>query len=273
MKNIIIKKNKTNMYKYSFSNYNKNNKFLLNQTSRNNNLNDYSSFLKSRCNSFNDFNSNINNIFINLKYSNNKKKQPIGIFDRFHFENNSIMLSQQNKKKNTKKRNISHAFSSNRIHSITNSFGNKKSINETIDKAIINNMNLNLNITTESNNNSYSFKNKRKINNNNFANLKNKIINKCSTNINNKRPCYFFVESQNSSSPSTSRGKIKKNHNTLLQNSSLTINLLKKNKIVEALKEIFYYLSNNSDKIDVLKINKKNLIIPEEMIKPVQKII
>ena len=44
-------------------------------------------------------------------------------------------------------------------------------------------------------------------------------------------------------------------------------------KIVEALKEIFYYLSNNSDKIDVLQINKKNLIIPEEIIKPIQKII
>ena len=266
LKNFIIKNSKTNMNKDSFIN---NNKILLSQSSRTNNINDYSSYIKQRCNSFNDFNSNINNIFINLKYSNNKKnKSLLGYLD-----NNSGILPQQNKKKINKKRNNSHVFSSNKICNNTNSFGNKKSANETSDKAIINNMNLNLNITAETNNNSYSFKNKRKINNNNFANLKNKIINKCPTNINNKRPCYFFVESQNSSSPSTSRGKIKKNHNALFQNSSLTINLLKKNKIVEALKEIFYYLSNNSDKIDVLKINKKNLIIPEEIIKPIQKII
>ena len=268
MKNFIIKNSKTNMNKDSF--FNNNNKILLSQSSRINNINDYSSYIKQRCNSFNDFNSNINNIFINLKYSNNKKnKSLLGYLD-----NNSGTLPQQNKKKINKKRNNSHVFSSNRIYNNnTNSFGNKKSVIEASDKALINNMNLNLNITAEANNNSYSFKNKRKINNNNFANLKNKIINKCSTNINNKRPCYFFVESQNSSSHSTSRGKIKKNHNTLLKNSSLTINLLKKNKIVEALKEIFYYLSNNSDKIDVLKINKKNLIIPEEIIKPIQKII
>ena len=263
MKNFIIKNSKTHMNKDSFIN---NNKILLSQSSRINNNNDYSNYVKQRCNSFNDFNSNINNIFINLKYSNNKKnKSLLGYLD-----NNSGILPQQNKKKINKKRNNSHIFSSNKIYNNANCFGNKKSVNETSDKAIINNMNLNLNITSETNNNSYSFKNKRKINNNNFANLKNKIINKCPTNINNKNPCYFFIENQNSSS--SSRGKIKKNHNTLFQNSSLTINLLKRNKIVEALKEIFYYLSNNSDN-DVLKINKKNLIIPEEIIKPIQKII
>ena len=275
MKNFLIKKNKSNhIYKDSFSNNYNNNKILLTQSSRNNNLNDYSSYIKQRCNSFNDFNSNINNIFINLKYSNNKKKQPIGIFDRFHFENNSIMLSQQNKKKNTKKRNISHAFSSNRIHSITNSFGNKKSINETIDKAIINNMNLNLNITTESNNNSYSFKNRKKLNNNYCINLKNKLSNKCSkSNLNRKRPCNLFIKSQKSSTSSTSRNKRKKNHSTLIQNSNLTLNLLKKNKIIGALKEIFYILSNKNNQIDVFKINKNNFIIPDDIIKSVLYII
>ena len=246
-----------------------NNKIILTQSSRNNNLNDYSNYIKQRCNSFNDFNSNINNIFINLKYSNNNKKKPTyGSFERFNFENNSVFLSNQNKRKNAKKRNISHAFSTNRINSNTNSFGNKKTINDTIDKAIINNMNLNLNITTESNNNnSYSFKNKKRINTTYCTNLKNKI-NNSKSNMNKKRPCYLFIKSQKSSPPSTSRDKRKKkNHSTLLQNSNLTLNLLKKNKIAGALKQIFYFLSNKSNQIDVFSINKKNFIIPDYIIK------
>ena len=271
MKNIIIKKNKTNMYKYSFSNYNKNNKFLLNQTSRNNNLNDHSSFLKSRCNSFNDFNSNINNIFINLKYSNNKKNKYVSPCNE-----KCINENQQNKKKCTKKRNISQVLSSNKINCYTNnnSINNKKlSINETNDNPIINNMNLNLNITTESNNNSYSCKNKIRSSCNFCKNVKNKMNNKIpyKNNLNKKRPCYLFIKSQNSSPPSTSRNKnLKKNHSTLLQNSNLKIKLLKKNKITEALKELFYCLSNKRNQIDIFKINKNNFIIPDDIIKSVQ---
>ena len=269
MKNFIIKKNKTNMYKKdSFIN----NKILLTQSSRNNNQSDYSSYIKPRCNSFNDFNSNINNIFINLKYSNNKKNH-LGSpnHDKYNLE------YHQNKRKYTKKRNISQALSSNKINYYTNnSICNKKSINETNDKPIINNMNLNVNITTDSNNHSYSYKNKKKISSNYCTNLKNKINNKisCKSNLNKKRPCHLFIKSQNSSPPSTSRNmNKKKNHSTLLQNSSLTINLLKKNKIAASLKEVFYYLSNKSNQIDIFKINKNSFVIPEDIIKSVQYIL
>ena len=273
MKNFMIKKNKTNMYKDSFIN---NNRILLTQSSRNNNLNDYSSTIKQKCNSFNDFNSNINNIFINLKYSNNKKHPSLlGYLDKFNIDNNSCFTHHQNKKKISKKRNISCALSSNKINS--NSFGNKKSINDTSDKAIINNMNLNLNITTESNNNSYSYKNRKKFSNNYCPNLKNNINNKIVTkpNLNKKRPCYLFIKSQNSSPLSSSRSqRRKKNHSTLLQNSNININLLKKNKIVGALKEIFHLLSNKSSQIDIYKINKNNnLIIPNDIAKSAQFII
>ena len=280
MKYFIIKKNKTNMYKDSFTN---NNKFLLTQSSRNNNINDYSNIIKQRCNSFNDFNSNINNIFINLKYSNNKKSPALLGLEKFNLENNSGIFNQQNqqnKKKINKKRNKSHIFSTNKVYSNTNSntnsLGNKKSINKTIDKAIINNMNLNLNLTTENNNNSYSFKNK-KTKKHSCTNLKNNLNNKCcsKSNLNKKRPCYLFIKNQNSSPLSTSsrNKKTKKNNSTLLQNSNLTLNLLKKNKIACALKEIFYFLSNKNNKIDIFKINKNNFIIPDDIIKSVQCII
>ena len=269
MKNFIIKKNKTNMYKDSFTN---NNRILFTQSSRNNNLNDCSSTTKHRCNSFNDYNSNINNIFINLKYSNNKKfSSLLGYLDKFNLDNNSYFMHHQNKKKFAKKRNVSNFLSSNKLNS--NSFGNKKSINDTIDKAIINNMNLNLNITTQSNSNSYSFKNKKKLNSNYCPNLKNNLNNKISSksNLNKKRPCYLFIKSQNSSPPSTSRSKRrKKNHSTLLQNSNININLLKKNKITNSLKHIFYIISNKTNKIDISKINKNNnIFIPDDIAKSV----
>ena len=275
MKNFIIKKNKTDMYKHYFNNCNNNNKNLLTQSSRNNKLNDNSNLIKSRCNSFNDFNSNINNIFINLKYSNNKKSQYVSpCHEKCNVEN------QQNKKKCTKKRNKSQALSSNKINCYTNnnSIGYKKSsINEINDNQIFNNMNLNLNITTESNyNNSYSLKNKRRISSNYCTNLKNKINNKipCKSNLNKKRPCYLFIKSQNSSPPSTSRNNNKKNnHSTLLQNTSLKINLLKNNKIAKALKELFYFISNKSNQIDIFKINKNSFIIPDDIIKSVQYIL
>ena len=268
------------MYKDSFIN---NNKKLLTQSSRNNNMNDYNSIIKQRCNSFNDFKSNINNIFINLKYSNNKKNPALfgSSLDKFNLDNNSGIFNQQNqkdKKKINKKRNKSHIFSTNKNNSNTNtnSLGNKKSINKTIDKAIINNMNLNLNLTTENNDNSYIFKNK-KIKKHSCINLKNKTNNKCcsKSNLNKKRPCYLFIKSQNFSPPSTSsrNKKRKKNNSTLLQNSNLNINLLKKNKIVWALKEIFYFLSNKKNQIDIFKINKNNFIIPDDIIKSVQYII
>ena len=276
MKNFIIKNYKTNMHKDSF--INNNNKVLLNQSSRNNILNDYN----QRCNSFNDFNSNINNIFINLKYSNNKKTSVEPMYlDKYNLDNNSYFKQHQNKKKITKKRNISYALSSNRINN-SHSIHNKKSMNQTTDKAIINNMNLNLNITTESNNNSYSVINKKKFynsnnssNNNSYNNInvKNKISNKCSSknNLNKKRPCYLFIKSQNTSPLSTSQKKKKKNHSTLIQNSSLTIGLLKKNKIANSLKNLFLYLSNKNNQIDIFKINKNK--IPEDAIKLVQYII
>ena len=276
MKNFIIKNYKTNMHKDSF--INNNNKVLLNQSSRNNILNDYN----QRCNSFNDFNSNINNIFINLKYSNNKKTSVEPMYlDKYNLDNNSYFKQHQNKKKITKKRNISYALSSNRINN-SHSIHNKKSMNQTTDKAIINNMNLNLNITTESNNNSYSVISKKKFynsnnssNNNSYNNInvKNKISNKCSSknNLNKKRPCYLFIKSQNTSSLSTSQKKKKKNHSTLIQNSSLTIGLLKKNKIANSLKNLFLYLSNKNNQIDIFKINKNK--IPEDSIKLVQYII
>ena len=276
MKNFIIKNYKTNMYKDSF--INNNNKVLLNQSSRNNILNDYN----QRCNSFNDFNSNINNIFINLKYSNNKKTSVEPMYlDKYNLDNNSYFKQHQNKKKITKKRNISYALSSNRINN-SHSIHNKKSMNQTTDKAIINNMNLNLNITTESNNKSYSVISKKKFynsnnssNNNSYNNInvKNKISNKCSSknNLNKKRPCYLFIKSQNTSSLSTSQKKKKKNHSTLIQNSSLTIGLLKKNKIANSLKNLFLYLSNKNNQIDIFKINKNK--IPEDAIKLVQYII
>ena len=276
MKNFIIKNYKTNMYKDSF--INNNNKVLLNQSSRNNILNDYN----QRCNSFNDFNSNINNIFINLKYSNNKKTSVEPMYlDKYNLDNNSYFKQHQNKKKITKKRNISYALSSNRINN-SHSIHNKKSMNQTTDKAIINNMNLNLNITTESNNKSYSVISKKKFynsnnssNNNSYNNInvKNKISNKCSSknNLNKKRPCYLFIKSQNTSPLSTSQKKKKKNHSTLIQNSSLTIGLLKKNKIANSLKNLFLYLSNKNNQIDIFKINKNK--IPEDAIKLVQYII
>jgi len=275
MKNFIIKKYKTNMYKDSFIN---NNKILLNQSSRNNILNDYN----QRCNSFNDFNSNINNIFINLKYSNNKKTPADPMYlDKYNLDNNSYFKQHQNKKKIAKKRNISQALSSYRINN-SHSNHNKKSMNQTTDKAIINNMNLNLNITTESNNNSYSVISKKKFynsnnnsNNNSYnnINMNKKFSNKCSSknNLNKKRPCYLFIKSQNTSPPSTSQKKKKKNHSTLIQNSSMTIGLMKKNKIANSLKNLFLYLSNKNNQIDIFKINKNK--IPEDAIKLVQYII
>ena len=277
MKNFIIKKYKTNMYKDSFIN-NNNNKILLNQSSRNNILNDYN----QRCNSFNDFNSNINNIFINLKYSNNKKTSADHMYlDKYNLDNNSYFKQHQNKKKIAKKRNISQALSSYRINN-SHSIHNKKSMNQTTDKAIINNMNLNLNITTESNNNSYSVISKKKFynsnnnsNNNSYnnINMNKKFSNKCSSknNLNKKRPCYLFIKSQNTSPLSTSQKKKKKNHSTLIQNSSMTIGLMKKNKIANSLKNLFLYLSNNNNQIDILKINKNKS--PEDAIKLVQYII
>ena len=180
-------------------------------------------------------------------------------------------MHNKNKKKKKKKRNVSNFLSSNKLNS--NSFGNKKSINDTIDKAIINNMNLNLNITTQNNSNSYSFKNKKKLNSNYCPNLKNNLNNKISSksNLNKKRPCYLFIKSQNSSPPSTSRSKRrKKNHSTLLQNSNININLLKKNKITNSLKHIFYIISNKTNKIDISKINKNNnIFIPDDIAKSV----
>jgi hypothetical protein len=272
MKNFIIKKNKTNMYKDSF--IKNNNKALLSQSSKNNNKNNYSSsFIKRRSGSFNDFNSNINNIFINLKYSNNKKNLVGQAYsDKFNLDGNSYLNQQQNKKNSTKKRNISHALSSTKVKYSSNSLEFKKSINETIDKSSQNNMNLNLNITSE-NNNSYSLKNRKKTKSNNSKPIKNKSINKfpSKTNLNKKRPCYLFIKSQNSSPPSTSRKK-KKNHSTLLQNSSLTIGLMKRNKIANSLKNIFNFLSNKDNRIDIFKINKNNNI-PDDIIKPIQHII
>ena len=274
MKNFIIKKYKTNMYKDSFIN-NNNNKVILNQSSRNNFINDYN----QRYNSFNDFNSNINNIFINLKYSNNKKASVEPMYlDKYNLDNNSYFKQHQNKKKIAKKRNISYVLSSNRINN-SHSIHNKKSMNQTTDKAIINNMNLNLNITTESNNNSYSVINKKKFyksnnnsNNNSYNNInvKNKFSSKCfsKNNLNKKRPCYLFIKSQNTSPPSTSQKKKKKNHSTLIQSSSMTIGLLKKYKIANSLKNLFLYLSNNNNQIDIFKINKNK--IPEDAIKLVQ---
>jgi len=277
MKNFIIKKYKTNINKGSF--INNNNKILLNQSSRNNILNDYN----SGCNSFNDFNSNINNIFINLKYSNYKKSfiEPMYL-DKYNLDNNSYFKQHQNKKKIAKKRNISDALSSYRINN-SHSIHNKKSMNQTTDKAIINNMNLNLNITTESNSNSYSVISKKKFynsnnnsNNNSYNNInvkKNKFSNKCSSknNLNKKRPCYLFIKSQNTSPFSTSQKKKRKNHSTLIQNSSMTIGLLKKNKIANALKNLFLFLSNKNNQIDIFKINKNK--IPEDAVKLVQYII
>ena len=272
MKNFIIKKNKTNMYKDSF--IKNNNKALLSQSSKNNNKNNYSSsFIKRRSGSFNDFNSNINNIFINLKYSNNKKNLVGQAYsDKFNLDGNSYLNQQQNKKNSTKKRNISHALSSTKVKYSSNSLEFKKSINETIDKSSQNNMNLNLNITSE-NNNSYSLKNRKKTKSNNSKPIKNKFNNKCSSksNLNKKRPGYLFIKSQNSSPPSTSRKK-KKNHSTLFQNSSLTIGLLKRNKIANSLKNIFNFLSNKNNRIDIFKINKNNNI-PDDIIKPIQHII
>ena len=270
MKNFIIKKNKTNIYKDSLIN----NKILLNQSSRNNNLNDYSSFKKQRCNSFNDFNSNINNIFINLKYSNNKKSH-IGppYLEKFNLDSNSY-FNQHNKRKASKKRNINHALSSNKVAN-SHSINKNKFVNKTSDKSLKNNINLNLNITTESNNNSYSLKNRKLLNiNNKSTSLKNKINNKGSSksNFNKKKPCYLFIKSQNLSPLSSSRKRKKKNHSTLLQNSSLTISLIKKNKITNSLKNIFYYLSNKNNQIDIFKINKKNFI-PDDIIKSVQYIL
>ena len=268
MKNYIIKKNKTNIYKDSF--IKNNNKALLTQSSKNNNKNNYSSFIKRRSDSFNGFNSNI---FINLKYSNNKKNL-VGqaYLDKFNLDSNTYFNQQQNKKNNTKKRNISHALSSTKIKYSSNSLDFKKSINETIDKSSVNNMNLNLNITSE-NNNSYSLKNRKKTKSNNSKPVKNKINNKSSSksNLNKKKPCYLFIKSQNSSPPSTSRKK-KKNHSTLIQNSSLTIGLLKRNKIANSLKDIFNFLSNDNNRIDIFKINKNNNI-PDDIIKPMQHII
>ena len=268
MKNYIIKKNKTNIYKDSF--IKNNNKALLTQSSKNNNKNNYSSFIKRRSDSFNGFNSNI---FINLKYSNNKKNL-VGqaYLDKFNLDSNTYFNQQQNKKNNTKKRNISHALSSTKIKYSSNSLDFKKSINETIDKSSVNNMNLNLNITSE-NNNSYSLKNRKKTKSNNSKPVKNKINNKSSSksNLNKKKPCYLFIKSQNSSPPSTSRKK-KKNHSTLIQNSNLTIGLLKKSKIANSLKDIFNFLSNNNNRIDIFKINKNNNI-PDDIIKPMQHII
>ena len=272
MKNFIIKKNKTNMYKDSF--IKNNNKALLSQSSKNNNKNNYSSsFIKRRSGSFNDFNSNINNIFINLKYSNNKKNLVGQAYsDKFNLDGNSYLNQQQNKKNSTKKRNISHALSSTKVKYSSNSLEFKKSINETIDKSSQNNMNLNLNITSE-NNNSYSLKNRKKTKSNNSKPIKNKFNNKCSSksNLSKKRPGYLFIKSQNSSPPSTSRKK-KKNHSTLFQNSSLTIGLLKRNKIANSLKNIFNFLSNKNNRIDIFKINKNNNI-PDDIIKPIQHII
>ena len=156
-------------------------------------------------------------------------------------------------------------------------------MNQTTDKAIINNMNLNLNITTESNSNSYSVISKKKFynsnnnsNNNSYNNInvkKNKFSNKCSSknNLNKKRPCYLFIKSQNTSPFSTSQKKKRKNHSTLIQNSSMTIGLLKKNKIANALKNLFLFLSNKNNQIDIFKINKSK--IPEDAIKLVQYII
>ena len=255
---------KTNTTKYKNKNKHrdsliKNNEILLSQSSRNNNINEYNNEIKQRCNSFNDFNSNISNIFINLKYSNNKKKTNL----LGYLDNNSDFFYLENNKKTTKKRNKS----SNKIYGNTNSFGNKKSMNKTIYKALT--CDINLNSTKETNNNSYSYKNKKKIySNNNFDNLKNKFRNKYSTNINKKRPCYLFIKSQNSSPPSTTRRKRKKNHSILLQNSCL-----RKKKLVGALKEIFNHLSNKKNKMNILKINKNNLLILEDIIKPIQKII
>ena len=272
MKNFIIKKNKTNMYKDSF--IKNNNKALLSQSSKNNNKNNYSSsFIKRRSGSFNDFNSNINNIFINLKYSNNKKNLVGQAYsDKFNLDGNSYLNQQQNKKNSTKKRNISHALSSTKVKYSSNSLEFKKSINETIDKSSQNNINLNLNITSE-NNNSYSLKNRKKTKSNNSKPIKNKFNNKCSSksNLSKKRPGYLFIKSQNSSPPSTSRKK-KKNHSTLFQNSSLTIGLLKRNKIANSLKNIFNFLSNKNNRIDIFKINKNNNI-PDDIIKPIQHII
>ena len=272
MKNFIIKKNKTNMYKDPF--IKNNNKALLSQSSKNNNKNNYSSsFIKRRSGSFNDFNSNINNIFINLKYSNNKKNLVGQAYsDKFNLDGNSYLNQQQNKKNSTKKRNISHALSSTKVKYSSNSLEFKKSINETIDKSSQNNMNLNLNITSE-NNNSYSLKNRKKTKSNNSKPIKNKFNNKCSSksNLSKKRPGYLFIKSQNSSPPSTSRKK-KKNHSTLFQNSSLTIGLLKRNKIANSLKNIFNFLSNKNNRIDIFKINKNNNI-PDDIIKPIQHII
>ena len=105
-------------------------------------------------------------------------------------------------------------------------------------------MNLYLNITTDGENNSYSYKNKKKITSNYCTNLKNRLNKRsCSkTNLNKKRPCYLFIKSQNSSPPSTSREQRKKNnHSTLVKNSSLNINLLKKNKITKILKDILLF--------------------------------
>jgi hypothetical protein len=269
MKNFIVKKNKTNMYKDSF--IKNNNKALMSQSSKNNNKKNYSSsFIKRRSGSFNDFNSNI---FINLKYSNNKKNlvgQPYS--DKFNLDGNSYFNQQQNKKNNTKKRNITHTLSSTKVKYSSNSLEFKKSINETIDKSSQNNMNLNLNITSE-NNNSYSLKNRKKTKSNNSKPIKNKFNNKCSSksNLNKKRPGYLFIKSQNSSPPSTSLKK-KKNHSTLFQNSSLTIGLLKRNKIANSLKNIFNFLSNKDNRIDIFKINKNNNI-PDDIIKPIQHII
>ena len=48
---------------------------------------------------------------------------------------------------------------------------------------------------------------------------------------------------------------------------------MKKNKIACALKEIFYFLSNKNNKIDIFKINKNNFVIPDDIIKSVQCII
>jgi hypothetical protein len=269
MKNFIIKKNKTNMYKDPF--IKNNNKALLSQSSKNHNKNNYSSsFIKRRSGSFNDFNSNI---FINLKYSNNKKNLVGQAYsDKFHLDSNSYFNQQQNKKNNTKKRNITHALSSTKVKYSSNSLDYKKTINETIDKSSQNNMNLNLNITSD-NNNSYSLKNRKKTRSNNSKPIKNKFNIKCSSksNLNKKRPCYLFIKSQNSSPPSTSRKK-KKNHSTLIQNSNLTIGLLKRNKIANSLKNIFNFLSNKNNRIDIFKINKNNNV-PEDIIKPIQHII
>ena len=127
---------------------------------------------------YNSLNANKNSITAN------NKKNLVGqaYLDKFNLDNNSYFNHQQNKNISTKKRNITHTLSSTKIKYSSNSLDFKKSINETIDKSSINNMNLNLNITSE--NNSYSLKNQKKAKSNNSKPMKNKFNNKCSSNSN-----------------------------------------------------------------------------------------